>query len=150
MKNIILSVLILTSLSLGNHLKSIATKPFNIDFTQAVTEEQLETIFGMPDTLKISQEIPEMQYIYSDKMAYYFVIKNNDFILYLIEVTDGEINGLKLGASKRKTIQFLGQPYEILNIKKHIIMRWTYMEKYDVMALFEKGKLKTIKLSKVF
>lgn len=147
MKKIIITILLFTALCLGQCLDSIAMNPFNIDLKQKVTDGVLEEVLGRPDTMKILNDINNVHYIYSNKMTCYFLMDEDDFILYAIELTDGNINEIKIGMSKRKVLKYLGKPNEIIITKNRIMMEWICHEKHTVMAEFENKKLQNLMIA---
>ena len=148
MKKLITILFVTINVCFSQNLKSVATKPFNIDWQQKVTDILLEKALGAPDTMNILQKIENVNYIYSNGINCYFIIKEDGFILYSIEMTAGEYQGIKTGMSKRKVIKYFGQPDERISSKNMTIMDWNYGEKYIITAKFQKGKLYNLSINK--
>lgn len=148
MNKLIITILLLITLCLGQCLDSVATKPFNIDLKEKITDGVLEEIIGFPDTMNILTEIENVHYVYSKKMTCYFLIKGDDFILYAIEITNGDVNGIKIGMSKRKILRLLGEPNELIITKNRIIMEWCTYRDNIVIAKFKNNKLNNLMIAK--
>jgi len=136
------------NLCLGQCLDSVATKPFNINWKEVVKDEQVEQTLGNPDTMNILNDLENVRYIYSKKMTCHFLMKNGEFILYAIEITGGNVNGIKLGMTKRKVLEHLGKPNEEIITKRLTTMEWNHGI-HMVVAKFENRRLQELTIAKV-
>ena len=148
MNKITITILILMNLCLGQCIESVATNPFNMNWKEKVRDEEVEKALGRPDTMKILNDLDNVRYIYSEKMTCHFLMKDTAFVLYAIEMTGGDINGIKMGMSKRKVLNHLGKPNEEIATKDRITMEWNHGI-HMVVAKFENRKLQEFIIAKV-
>jgi len=111
----------------------------------------------MPDTIDIDEDMGNVRYIYTKKKTCHFIMNNyGEFILYAIEIYDGNVNGIEIGMSKRKILNYLGKPDEAIVTENRIMMEWDLgvhkvMAKFKVnkFLLFKKKELQELTIAKI-
>lgn len=156
MNKLTITILFLMNLCFSHHIDSVATKPYGTDWKNSITEEEIEEVFGMPDTMDIDEDMGNVRYIYTRKRTCHFRMDNGVFTLYAIEVIDGNVNGIKIGMSKKEVLKQMGKPNENICTKKRLIMEWNFgnhiiMAKFKIkkFCFFKKRKLQELVIAKV-
>ncbi len=92
----------LVSLSFAGSLDSAAVYPFNMDRTKKVTMFEVFHNVGTPDTTYALNL--NLVFEYSNLKCYMY-LEGKTPVLYSIEITEGKVDGLEIGMSKRKILR---------------------------------------------